>query len=314
MADAIGSSIPDSLHHRREAVDDSIINHFANGLTIRTEAFLKADSLRILPLGGPQCSLMNHLLHFPERVRGKRIFEPFAGSGGIGLMALKLGAAHLDLLDINPRAAAFHRENAERSGLDGAALTTVTGDIATFTPAARYDLVLANPPFVPTPDGLEGTLTSNGGPEGNRFVEILFDRLELLLEPGGRCLVYVMQLTRGGEPLILDLLGRTLLDRSVEITPSQRNVVPFDAFCTAYARLFGAATAAIESWRAALIERYGDDLGFCHYVLDVGPRGASPAPRVIRDNFGEKFGDMFQVPSADVDELALARAMENFVP
>ena len=93
-----------------------IINRFGNGLTIKTEAFFKRDPMRILPLGGPQGSLMNHMLHFPASVRGKRVFEPFAGSGGVGLMALKVGAAHLDLLDINPRAAEFHRESAALSG------------------------------------------------------------------------------------------------------------------------------------------------------------------------------------------------------
>jgi hypothetical protein len=306
--------LSDLVQHRRD-VDGEVTTHrFANGLTVKTEAFLKRDPLRILPLGGPQCSLMNHMLHFPDAVRGKRVFEPFAGSGGIGLMALKIGAAHLDLLDINPRAAEFHRENAALSGLDAARMSTITGDIATFVPSRRYDLILANPPFVPTPDGIEGTLTSNGGPEGNRFVEILLDRFALLLEPSGRALVYLLQITRGGEPTIVDVLARTITGRRIDLIPTQRTPVPFDACCTAYARLFADAEPAIERWRAATVAAHGADLALRHFILDIGPRRDGAASWSIRDDFAARFGEMFLVPSDDVEELALARVMENFVP
>ena len=48
----------------------------------------------------------------------------------------------------------------------------------------------------PTPEGIDGTITSNGGPEGSLFVEILIERLEELLEPSGRALIYVFQLVK----------------------------------------------------------------------------------------------------------------------
>jgi tRNA G37 N-methylase Trm5 len=53
------------------------------------------------------------MLNFPEVVRGKRLFEPFAGSGALGFMALKIGARRVDFLDINHRASDFQRENAQ---------------------------------------------------------------------------------------------------------------------------------------------------------------------------------------------------------
>src|SRR4030042_839520 len=101
------SSLPDLLGRSSEVQGEEVINRFANGLAIKTEIWNKDDTLRILPLGSPQASLMNHILGFPEVVRGKYVFEPFAGSGALGFMALKLGARHVDFLDINPRASDF---------------------------------------------------------------------------------------------------------------------------------------------------------------------------------------------------------------
>jgi hypothetical protein len=308
------NSLPDLVQFARESSGDEVLYRFANGLQIKTEIFTKSDRLRILPLGSPQGSLMNHMLHFPEAVRDRHVFEPFAGSGALGFMALKLGAASLDFLDINPRAAEFHRHNAALNDFAARRVASIHGDIATFTAQRRYDLILANPPFVPTPDGIDGTLTSNGGADGNRFVEILLTRLDELLEPGGRALIYVMQFAKRGEPLIVDLLGRTVQRRPVEITPTQLRHVSFATYCTAYLRLFPAAESAIERWRSAMVRQHGAGLTLCHYIVDIGPQSQSSAVCTMRDNFAEKFGASFRVPSDSEDELAFARVMENFVP
>ncbi len=84
----VRSALPDLLQRTREVRGEEVVFRFSNGLTIKAEVLGKSDRLRILPLGAPQGSLMNHLLGFPESVRKKRVFEPFAGSGALGLMAL----------------------------------------------------------------------------------------------------------------------------------------------------------------------------------------------------------------------------------
>jgi hypothetical protein len=104
-------SLP-NLQRTHEVQGDHVFSRLGNGLIIKTEIFNKNDKLRILGLGSPQGSLMNHMLNFPEVVQDKEVFEPFAGSGALGFMALKVGARHIDFLDINPRAVAFQIENA----------------------------------------------------------------------------------------------------------------------------------------------------------------------------------------------------------
>jgi Methyltransferase small domain len=309
-----GQSLPDRLRRTREVRGEEVFYRFANGLVIKTEVAHKADPRRILPLGTPQGSLMNHLLNFPDSVRDKRVFEPFAGSGALGFMALRAGARHVEFLDVNPRALDFQRQNAALNGFGADRFTPIEGDIADFSPERRVDLILANPPFVPTPDGIEGTLTSNGGREGSRFAALLLERLDELLEPSGRALVYVFQLEKERRPLIADAIAESVRNRPVELTPSQLRPIPFDRYCSAYLRLFPAEAPAIEGWRSDLVRRHGSDLTLCHYVVEVGARSAGPTRCVFRDDFAERFGADFWVPSDDLDGLAFGRVFENFVP
>lgn len=308
------STLPDLLDRISEVHGEEVVYRFANGLTIKTEIFNKDDKLRILPLGSPQGSLMNHMLHFPELVRGKRVFEPFAGSGPLGFMALKLGARHVDFLDVNPKASVFQRENARLNQFPSSCFRSIEADIATFQPDRRYELILANPPFIPTPDGIEGTVTSNGGTDGNRFVEILLRRLEEFLEPHGEALILLFQLVRGQQPLLAELISELGVRRPIELTPSQERSIDFEVYCGAYSKLFPGAQEDIARWRSSLIQKHGEDLSLCHYVARVGPRGDAPTSLVFRSDFAEQFGDSFLVPSDNQEEISIGRVFENFVP
>ena len=307
-------SLSDRVQRISTTDGDDVIHKFANGLTLRTEIFLKSDSRRILPLGSAQGSLMNHMLHFPDCVEGKRVFEPFAGSGPLGFMALKLGADHVDFLDINPRAVEFQLENGRRNGFERGQFNAYEGDIALYEPDKKYDVVFANPPFVPTPVRLDGSITSNGGSEGNRFVAILFERLEQLIAPHGRAFLYLLQFVADEKPLITDLIDRFVQKRAVEITPCQRSMVPLEFFVDAYLRIFEKQKELIEAWHLDLVNRHGSELSLCHYIIDVRPQTEQKMSWSLRDNFPEKFGTDFLVPSENAEELAFSRAFENLVP
>jgi hypothetical protein len=167
---------------------------------------------------------------------------------------------------------------------------------------------------VPAPDGIDGTVTSNGGAEGNRFVEILLRRLEEFLEPQGEALIYVFQFVRDRQPLLVDLVSELVVRRQVELTPSQEHPIRFEAYSHAYSLLFPEAEQEIARWRSALVGRHGEDLTLCHYVARVGPRGDSPTSCLIRDDFREQFGESFLVPSDDENRISLGRVYENFFP
>ena len=304
------ASLPDLLQRSREIQGEQVLYRFGNGLTLKTEILRKNDRLRILSLGTPQGSLMNHMLNFPEVVKDKEVFEPFAGSGALGFMALKVGARHVDFLDINPRALTFQVENAALNELPRSCYRSVEGDIATFTADRSYDLILANPPFVPTPEAIEGTITSNGGPEGNRFVEILLKRLEELLYPDGQAFICLFQIVKHSEPLVVELILKYLQQRFVELTPSQARPISFAVYCQTYAEVFPGAKEDIARWQSDLIGRYGEELLLSHYVAHVGPRADGLTSYIIRDNFKEKYGEDLLVPFQDDKDLSYSRILE----
>jgi hypothetical protein len=263
-------SLPDRLGRSQEIVGDEVVNGFACGLQITTEVLHKADARRILPIGGSTCCLLNRMVCFPEMVRGKRVCEPFAGSGPYGLMALVQGAAHADLIDINPRAAGFQRRNAAASGIGPERFAAIEADVAVCVAGESYDLVLANPPFVPTPDGIAGTLTSNGGADGSRLIEALLGRLDEWLVPDGEAWVLMFQLVVDGRPLLADRAASFAPLRPIEFIAGQAEPIPLEASCEAFRKLFPDDVAAIDDWRDQLEGVHGPGPQECQYVMHVG--------------------------------------------
>jgi hypothetical protein len=306
----IGRSLTSSnVHMRCKATRFSIAS--ATGLQSRLRSFEKTTGYGFFLWGLPQGSLMNHMLNFPEVVKGKDVFEPFAGSGALGFMALKVGARHVDFLDINPRALTFQFENTALNDFAASQYKSIEGDIETFSADRKYDVIVANPPFVPTPEGIEGTITSNGGPEGNQFAATLLKRLEELLHADGQAFIYLFQIVKRGEPLIIELILSYLDHRVVELTPSQARPISFAVYRQTYAEVFPGAKDDIVRWESDLIGRYGDDLLLNHYVAHVGPQADVPTSWVIRDNFKEKYGENLLVPFRDDRDLSYNRILEN---
>jgi len=81
---------------------------------------------------------------------GARFVDLYAGSGAVGLEALSRGAAHVLLVESDPRAARVIRENVATLGAAPAA-RLVTGRAATVLAAGPdgdpYDVVFADPPY-----------------------------------------------------------------------------------------------------------------------------------------------------------------------
>jgi hypothetical protein len=267
----------------------------------------------VLPVGGPQDVLLNRLLHKPWLVRGKKVLDAFAGSGVLGLMALKLGAAFVEFVDINPRAAEFATENCRRNSFAADTYRVVCASVEDFAVAEPADVLLANPPFVMTPPGIEGTLTSRAGADGNEFVEMLLTRHDALLAPQGESYIYILQLVTDRAPLIAGRLGALIRNRPAELTPVQEEIAPFDHYVAAYLQRFPQQAELIHDWDAGLRARYGDGLGVQHYVLRIGPSGSRPTSWSIANNLATEYGEGFAYPASALADLALGRVAENFV-
>ncbi len=82
-----------------------------------------------------------------QNIDGWTCLDLFAGSGALGFEAASRGAAHVTLVERDPRAYAVLQQNAALLGAD--ALCCQRGDALRFieTTPERYDLVLLDPPY-----------------------------------------------------------------------------------------------------------------------------------------------------------------------
>jgi release factor glutamine methyltransferase len=81
-----------------------------------------------------------------------RIVDVGTGSGAIAVaLAHKLPNAHIAATDVSEAALDLARENAVRNGV-GVRIRFLQGDLLTPVAADQFDIVVSNPPYVPTAD------------------------------------------------------------------------------------------------------------------------------------------------------------------
>lgn len=283
---------------RKEEHTDHFLYNF-EGLIIKTDRWDREESDRVLVLGRGTAVhvLMNYMYNHPELVRGKYVFEPFAGSGPLGFLAVKLGAKHSDLLDINPRAIQFMRENAARNGFDGSCYSIYEGDVETFQPSQKYDILFANPPFVPLPDGVGMPIHSNGGVDGNRFTHVIVSRLDDFLKPQGEAFLSVFQIEDQHGPIVLHGIKEHITNRHVELTRMRSRSFDFDEVVSEYMADVPNKHQAVITWSKILKDRYGERLCFNYYIIHIEREDSSPSRYTLREyqaeSDDEKYGKGF---------------------
>ncbi len=128
--------------------------------------------------------------HARRRVRaGATVLDPFTGSGVLAIAAAAGGAGEVTAIDISRRAVACAWLNAR---LNGVAVQARRGDM--FSPVAgrRFDLIVANPPYLPTIDERDPSGAArawDAGRDGRALLDRLCDRAAEHLEPGGELLL-----------------------------------------------------------------------------------------------------------------------------
>lgn len=94
--------------------------------------------------------LLSRLVDSVEWGSPPRALELGCGTGALGIsVALRVPGARVDLVDVAPLAVEVARENTLLHGVSSRVKTAVSDMFAAVDPAVRYDLVLANLPYVP---------------------------------------------------------------------------------------------------------------------------------------------------------------------
>lgn len=125
-----------------------------------------------------------------ERLAGADVLDLCTGSGMLAVLAALRGAARAVAVDVSRRALVSARLNA---ALNGVRVEPRHGDLFQAVPRRRFDVIVSNPPHVPSPAkqlpqrGL--TRAWEAGPDGRVFLDRICADAPAHLSPGGALLV-----------------------------------------------------------------------------------------------------------------------------
>ncbi|MDI5964386.1 methyltransferase [Streptomyces sp. SL13] len=156
-----------------------------------------------------------------EDVTGALVLDVGAGTGALALTAARRGAARVVAVDLSRRAVWATRLNALAAGLP---VRACRGDLLAPVRGHRFDLVLANPPYVPAPaaGAPRGAARAwDAGRDGRAVLDRLCAGVPSMLLPGGVVLVVHSEL---GDP---DRTVRLLAAAGLRAGVSRRRAVPF---------------------------------------------------------------------------------------
>nr|WP_206664135.1 HemK2/MTQ2 family protein methyltransferase [Thermomonospora catenispora] len=121
---------------------------------------------------------------------GARVLDLCTGTGAIAVAAALWGARHVTAVDVSRRAVLTARANAVARRVP---VRVLRGDLTEPVAGERFDLITANPPYVPCPDPgppRRGAARAwAGGPRGRLQLDRLCASAPALLNPGGTMLV-----------------------------------------------------------------------------------------------------------------------------
>lgn len=143
-----------------------------------------------------------------------RVLDVGTGSGAIAVaLAVERPAWQVTALDVSHDALAVAQANAARHQVGGR-MRFLHGDLARL-PAEKFDLIVANPPYIPSDDLLnlmpdvrdyEPHLALDGGPDGLGAYRALSAQAPAHLRPGGWLLVEIGQ---GQQAAVAELLAQS---------------------------------------------------------------------------------------------------------
>ncbi|MFI8695762.1 HemK2/MTQ2 family protein methyltransferase [Dietzia maris] len=124
-----------------------------------------------------------------DLVAGRRVLDICTGSGILAIETALKGAREVFAYDISPAAVACASRNADRAGVQ---VDVRLGTLDDARRAGPYDVVVSNPPYVPSDAPLEGTGPNrawDAGSNGRVVLDQLCDLAPDLVSPGGSMMI-----------------------------------------------------------------------------------------------------------------------------
>jgi release factor glutamine methyltransferase len=154
-------------------------------VTASTELVLAAPSVEVSPgVYAPDRDSQMLLETFQSRgpATPSLVLDVCTGSGIQAIAAAQLGH-RVVAVDIEREAVIATRRNAWASGVE---IETCEGDLFEPVRGWRFDVVLANPPYVPTPQGAEHAKWCDGGADGREVIDRICREARSVLAARGK--------------------------------------------------------------------------------------------------------------------------------
>lgn len=152
---------------------------------------------------------------------GTRVLDACTGTGALAIHAARTGAATVTAVDLSRAAVASAWLN---SRLSGVRVELLRGDVTRVVRGRRFDVVVANPPYVPcekpTPTD-RAARAWDAGHHGRSLLDPLCTMMPHLLDDGGTALIVHSAIS--GTTTTLDQLR----DGGLKATVVARTVIPF---------------------------------------------------------------------------------------
>ena len=167
--------------------------------------------------------------------RGRRVLDLCTGSGVVAIAAAESNAASVVAFDICARAVGCTQGNAAYAGVS---IDVLEGSWTSAMDYAPFDLIVSNPPYVPTPPAGDTDIIPlaagparawNAGVDGRMVLDPLCESAAGLLDVGGSLLM--VQSTLSGVDKSLESLRSTGLN--AEVVAAQK--IPFGPVLSARA-------------------------------------------------------------------------------
>ena len=116
---------------------------------------------------------------------GARVLDMCTGSGAVAIAAASAGAREVVAFDLSERAVACTARNAHAAGVD---IDVRLGSFAEALELPRFDVLVCNPPYVPSPTAPTGAGLErawDAGLDGRMVLDQLCVHAHRLLVPGG---------------------------------------------------------------------------------------------------------------------------------
>lgn len=167
-------------------------------------------------------SLLIEVMHRGGYAPARTVLDVGTGTGAVAIAAARAGASSVTAVDLSLRSAIATWLN---SRLHRAPVTVTHGDMFAPVTGRRFDLVLSNPPYVPSSGGMlprhRKGRSWDAGPDGRFLLDRICDGAPSVLTDDG--LLLIVQSELSGEEATLERLAAAGLTATV----MARSHIPF---------------------------------------------------------------------------------------